>query len=831
MITLIRKLFWFGLFVASLLIATACLYYFEMEKEIPDVASLKHVELETPLQIYSKDGKLMAVFGKIKRKPVSIDSIPETLINAFIAIEDQRFYEHHGFDVRGILRAAVEFAKSGRKKQGASTITQQVAKNFFLTRERTFTRKIKELIISLRIERELTKREIMELYLNKIALGHNSYGVAAAAEVYFGKELKDLTISEMAVLAGLPKAPSSYNPISHPEQAKERRNLVLAKMLENSFITKEEYDAALDEPIISKFHGPELEFESEYIAEMARMRLIERFGEDITTKGIRVYTTVDSNVQKLADHAVFKGLMEYDQRHGWRGPAREIWSDGAAPWSTEEIDQYLLKINSHSELVPSVVTQVAEKTATARTKNGEDVQIPWEGMKWAAKYISERRIGYAPKKASDILKPGYVIYIYRDDKGAVKLGQMPAAESALISLDPETGAIRALVGGFSFKRSKFNRADQAKRQPGSNIKPFIYSAAFDNGYTLSTYVLDTPIVSWGKNAWSPKNSPNVYDGPISVRAALAKSKNVVSVRLLRGTGLQTVVEHLNKFGFNVPKRDQNDTLALGAIDLTPMQVVRGYAAIANGGFLINPYIVERIEDESGNVLYEANPIVACTTCRDHVLDQQAYATPDGRRIAPQIISHANSFIVSEAMHTGIYGGGDRGLGGVNGTGWRTARDMPKRHDLSGKTGTTNDSRDCWFSALNRGYVTTVWVGFDNHTSLGRESGATAAQPIWNYFMVPYMSDSPENPVYRPGNIVTKKVSRHSGLFMSADAQGTRNEFFAEGTDPAEKNQLAEEDYFNYGDDEIDPFLDMGDAPKPKASGKKADALPDAGDIF
>ncbi|MBQ8706909.1 MAG: penicillin-binding protein 1A [Succinivibrionaceae bacterium] len=825
MFTFIRRTIWFFLLCISLAVAAGCVFFLKMESELPDINELKNVEFETPMHIYSSDGKLMFVFGQIKREPIAIQDVPKMLINAFVSIEDQRFYEHSGFDMVGIIRAAVEYAKTHQKKQGASTITQQVAKNFFLTRERTFERKIKELIISLKIERELTKDQIMELYLNKIALGHNSYGVVAASKVYFGKELGELTLAEMATLAGLPKAPSSYNPISHPEKSKERRNLVLSKMLQYGYISREEYNQAVDEPLISSYHGPEIEFRSDYIAEMARQRVIDRFGEAVTTKGIKVYTTVNSEVQKLADDAVFKGIMEYDRRHGYRGAAKTLWNPKEEPWDEEKIQEHLKSLPKISSLIPAVATRVTDREIEISMKNNMRGVVTWEGIKWAARFLTDRRVTGLPRSAKEVAKAGQLIYVYTDDKGVLQLGQIPAVQSALVSLDPQNGAIRAMVGGFSFAQSKFNRAEQAKRQPGSNIKPFIYSAAIEHGYTPSSIIMDVPIGSWesGKShKWHPKNSPNVYDGPITMREALAKSKNVVAVRLLRGTGLKNVVAHLEKLGFSVPKMYQNDPLALGTLEMTPLELARGYAAISNGGFLIHPYIVQRIEDDSGNLLYEANPVIACTTCEDHVMDPQAYSDGHGHRIARQVISHANAFLISDMMHTGIYGGADRGLGGFNGTGWRTAKAMPNRKDFSGKTGTTNNSKDCWFTGLNGDVVTSVWIGFDNHArSLGREAGATAAQPIWNYFMVPYMKNFPENPVYKPDTVITHKVSRATGLFVGDGAAG-RNEFFEIGTNPADHSAFtggASNSYFNYG------------SGKSSGSESSGNTVPTASDLF
>lgn len=823
MFTWYRRLFWFILFLFSLGLAYFCYFCLEVEKELPDTNQLKHVDFETPMEIYSNDGKLMAVFGQIKRKPISISEVPKNLINAIVAIEDQRFFTHKGFDPVGIMRAGLEFAKTGKKKQGASTITQQVAKNFFLTRERTFKRKFVELLISLKIEQELTKDQIMELYVNKIALGHNTYGVVAAAEIYFGKTLNELTIAEMATLAGLPKAPSSYNPISHPKNSELRRNLVLQKMYEQNFITQEEYETAKAEPMVTKYHPIEIEFRSDYVSEMTRQRIIDNFGEEVTRKGIKVYTTVSSQDQSLADLAVFKGLMDYDRRHGFRGPVAILWNNKEKPWEEDQIYEYLEKQLNYSYLEPAVVLAVETKEATIALKGNKKGIIEWDGIKWAGKFLTDRRVGYAPKSAKDVLKPGFQIYIYHDENDKLKLAQIPAAQAALVSLDSHNGAIKAIVGGFSFLQSKFNRAEQAKRQAGSNIKPFIYSAAMQNGYTLSTLVLDAPITTWEtgrKSSWSPKNSPNVYDGPISLREALAKSKNVVSVRLLRGTGLKKIIDHLTNFGIPVDRIYQNDPLALGSIDVTPLQIVRGYAAISNGGFLINPYIVDRIEDAQGKILFKANPIIACPTCKDHVLDQVAYSDGRGHRIAPQIISHANAFLVSEAMHTGIYGGAERGLRAFNGTGWRTAKMMPNRKDFSGKTGTSNDSRDCWFSGLNSNYVTTVWTGFDNQNrNLGRESGATVAQPIWNYFMVPFMKDKEISPVLKPNNVVTHRVDRNTGLFVNDGAPNSRNEFFEIGSDPAEKT-VGNYNYFNYEN-----------GGSSSSATKNPNGTPDVSDIF
>ena len=611
------------------------IYYQNVEDELPDVDKLKEVRYETPLQIFSSDGKLIGVFGQIKREPASIDEIPDLLQKAFISIEDERFYEHSGFDLKSIARAAMAIAHSGRISQGASTITQQVARNFFLSNEKTVERKIKEIFIAIHIEKVLTKQQILELYLNKVWLGHQAYGVKAAAHLYFNKELKDLTLGEMAILAGMPKGPSDYNPISHPDKSRMRRDIVLEKMYELGHITHDQYIAARDEPVVSEFNGPKIEFSAGYASEMARLFALDQFGEEEAyNRGLRIYTTIDSKVQAAADMAVFNGVMAYDRRHGYRkDDVVRLWDRKGSPLDETAIAERLAKMKTYSLLRPAAVLSVSGREASIMLKDGTKTVLGWEGIKWARAYISSTRQGAAPDSASKVLSPGDLIWVYEKDADAagskpsgkkaepkkiLTLAQLPKINSALISLRPDDGQIVAVVGGYSYDASKFNRATQAHRQPGSNFKPFIYSSALRHGFTLASIVNDTPLSMMAGNGklWTPKNSPNTYAGPIPLREALALSKNVVSVRLLLKVGLDKVAEHVERFGFNVTSLYRHPTLALGAIDITPIELLRGYSAMANGGFLINPYLVDRIEDEEGNILYQAEPEVACRSCTD-----------------------------------------------------------------------------------------------------------------------------------------------------------------------------------------------------------------------
>ena len=825
MIKWLKRLFLVAIILTFIGIAAVFVIYYQLKSDLPDVTSIQDIPLQVPMKVLSKDGELISQFGEKRRIPLLRKEIPDQLVNAFIATEDSRFYQHVGMDPIGIMRAASVYIMSGSAKQGASTITQQVARNFFLSNEKTILRKVREIFIAIQIEQILTKDEILMLYLNKIALGHRSFGVGAAAQVYFGKNVSDLTLSEMAVLAGLPKAPSRLNPIYSVENATERRNIVLVRMLDEGYISQKEYEDARKEVVLSRYHGAEITLSAHYVAEIARNKLIELYGEDRSyNEGFNVYTTITTEAQQAANDAVIENSHNYDMRHGYRGPTKVLWEDGESPWSTEKIAKALAKETNFGKLQPAVVISVKDKSIDVLTKAQAEQKstIEWEGLSWARSFISDSRQGLPPKKASDIVKVGEQIWVRevdvtKDDKVTqqLQLSQYPAVSSAFISLNPQDGAITSLVGGYSFVQSKFNRATQAKRQVGSNIKPFIYSAALDNGYTLATLVNDTPINQWsGSAAWRPKNSPAVYAGPIRLRQALGQSKNVVSVRLVEDLGLTTVIDQLTKFGFKENDMPRSNSIALGSASMTPIDLATGYAIIANGGYKIEPYIIERIEDAYGTVLYQAEPKIACPECtkeynaqaaaiadnplatktvNDHNADVCAISPIAESQIAKSAIPPETAFLVRELLRTAVWGGGNRSnKTNWTGTGWRAARAIG-RQDMGGKTGTTNDSKDAWFSGFVGNMVATSWVGFDDfNRELGRaaynnnlgknqvtggEFGGRTASPAWNMFMSKVMKNKPEYKPERPASISTVRIDAATGLLSTATDDSTLFEFF------------------------------------------------------
>ncbi|MCH4295299.1 PBP1A family penicillin-binding protein [Shewanella sp. 3B26] len=809
--------------------------YFYVLPDLPDVATLKTVQLQTPLKIYSQDGKLISQYGEKRRIPVKLEDVPKPLLQAFLATEDARFYEHQGIDPVGIVRAFVVWMASGEKKQGASTITQQVARNFFLTRDKTIIRKVKEIFISFHIEDLLTKDEILELYVNRIYLGQRAYGVGAAAQVYYGKDLHDLSLAEMAVIAGLPKAPSTLNPITSPDRALARRNVVLMRMREVGFINDSEYASAIEQPNTASYHGAEIDLYVPYVSEMARDYMIQKYGEEEAyTGGYNVYTTVSSDLQLKAQKALRDNIYAYDERHGYRGAAEVLWSSEVP--DTTSISERLKKIANVQDLEPAAVINVQEQQATVLRGNGETVTLPWQGIQWARKFITDTRQGSAPKAATEVLTAGERIWI-RNNGEHWQLSQVPEVSSAIVSLDPHNGAIRALVGGYSFSQSQFNRVTQAKRQLGSNIKPFIYAATLEKGFTLATLINNAPInkpdMSQG-TAWRPKNSPDVYTGPTRMRVGLAQSINVMAVRALRYAGIDNTVELLTRFGFDPNDLPRNESLALGSPSVTPLQVVNAFSVFANGGYLVEPFFIDRVETALGQVVEKTKPTLACDapmpeeTPEDQVLSQQpdsvveALATAaitgeapemlakatdvnlcggEGVRYAPRVLSEQNAFLITEALKSVIWGGGDFSKGtGWNGTAWRAAR-LLKRHDIAGKTGTTNESRDTWFSGFNPDLVTTVWVGFDDHgRELGRtawnangakdqisgaEAGAKTAGPAWNQFMLMAIGDIPEKPSQPPAGIVSARIDYSSGKLSRRTDYTSGFEYFAAGTVPTD----------------------------------------------
>ena len=579
--------------------------YLYLSPNLPSVEALRTVRLQMPLRVYSADNKLIAEFGEMRRTPIRFAEIPPDFTHALLSAEDDNFANHYGVDVKSLMRAAAQLLKTGHIQTGGSTITMQVAKNYFLTNERSFSRKINEILLALQIERSLTKDEILELYVNKIYLGNRAYGVEAAAQVYYGKSIKDLSLAQMAMIAGLPKAPSRYNPLANAARSLERRNWILERMLKLGFIDQPRYQAAIQEPVGASYHVQTPELAAPYIAEMARAELVGRFGGDAYTEGYRVYTTVRSDLQEDANTALREGLQDYDQRHGYRGPETRLPGKTRDAWRQAIAQQRPL-----GGLEPAIVTQVEKSGAMVMTRDGKEEALGWDGMKWARPYLSNNSMGRMPSQPSDVVQAGDVIRVQRKDVGSLRLTQVPAVQSALVSLNPQDGAIMALVGGFSFEQSNYNRATQARRQPGSSFKPFIYSCALDNGFTAASLINDAPVVFYDEyldKVWRPKNDTNTFLGPIPMREALYKSRNMVSIRILQALGVDRARNCISKFGLNKDDLPPNLSMALGTATLTPMEIASAWTVFANGGFKVSPYIVQRIESRDGQVLYQANP--------------------------------------------------------------------------------------------------------------------------------------------------------------------------------------------------------------------------------
>jgi penicillin-binding protein 1A len=773
--------------------ANICAYAY-LRPALPDVASLRDVQLQVPLRVYTRDGRLIAAIGDQRRIPVRYDQLPKKLIQAFLATEDDRFFQHHGVDWQGILRAALANFKAGKISQGASTITMQVSRDMFLSPKRDMKRKMSEVYISLLMETEFTKEEIFSLYVNKIFLGQRAYGVAAAAEVYFGKTLDQLNIAEMATLAGIPTAPSVVNPVASAEAAKVRRTHVLGRMRELNYISQAEYDQANSSPMESRLHGPTIEVDAPYVAEMVRNEMQAKYGDSIYTAGYRVYTTIDARLENAATVALRTGLLEYDRRHGWRGATAKVELPKNAAEADMELE--LEEFPIIGGLRPALVQNVEAKTAQIYVKNLGSVSLPWEKMSWARRELPDEKVDRAPTQASDIFSRGDVIYTVGNTRESLQFVQVPEAQSALVSMDPKDGAVVALVGGFDFFQSKFNRVTQARRQPGSGFKPFVYAAAFDKGYTPASVVLDAPIVidaAGMEQAWRPKEDEGKFFGPIRLREALAHSRNLVSVRLVREIGVDYTRNYVARFGFDKSQVPDDLTMALGTASLSPLQMVTGYATFANGGFRVTPYYIDRIEDAGGKKLLQAEPVLACADCgrvsepaaaaagrggasaRGSLLDEGPH---DGKTViptahlAPQVIRPQVAYLLADMMTDVIR----RGTG--------VAARVLNRDDIAGKTGTTNDAHDAWFNGFNGDLVTTVWTGFDQDRTLGEgEQGAHVALPIWIFYEHEALAGAPRHGVPVPDGIVTVRISPESGLLASAENPNGIMEKFIEGNLP------------------------------------------------
>ncbi|QZI70312.1 penicillin-binding protein 1A [Pseudomonas protegens] len=790
---MIRLLKFFGwsivaVFCGLLLALSGAFLY--LSPGLPSVEALRSIQLQIPLRVYSSDGKLIAEFGEMRRTPIRFADIPPNFINALLSAEDDNFANHYGVDPSSLMRAATQLVKSGHIQSGGSTITMQVAKNFFLSSERSFSRKTTEILLALQIERQLTKDEILELYVNKIYLGNRAYGIEAAAQVYYGKSIRDVSLAQMAMIAGLPKAPSRFNPLANPARSKERRDWILGRMYKLGKITEAAYTEAINEPLNASYHVPTPEVSAPYIAEMARAEMVGRYGSDAYTEGFRVTTTVPSDLQEMANTAVHEGLMTYDQRHGYRGPESRLPGKTQAAWATE-----LTKQRTISGLEPAIVTQVEKNGVQVLTRNGEE-HVAWDTMKWARPFLNTNSMGAVPRQPADVAQVGDLIRVQRQADNSLKFSQIPVAQGALVTLDPKNGAIRALVGGFAFEQSNYNRAMQAKRQPGSSFKPFVYSAALDNGYTAASLVNDAPIVfvdEYLDKVWRPKNDTNTFLGPIRMREALYKSRNLVSIRLLQSMGVDHTIDYISKFGFNKQDLPRNLSLALGTATLTPMEIATGWATFANGGYKITPYIIDKIESRNGEMLFSANPPSVPTgdtassgiAAPEHnftvntVAGENPIQPPvQAPAVAERIVDGRTTYILNSMLQDVIkLGTGRRAL-------------SLGRTDLAGKTGTTNESKDAWFSGYNADYVTTVWTGFDQPESLGRrEYGGTVALPIWINFMGAALKDKPAHTQAEPEGILSLRVDPVSGRAATPGTPNAYFELFKSEDTPPSVNEL------------------------------------------
>jgi penicillin-binding protein 1A len=775
-------------------------YYF-VAPGLPAAQTIHDIPLQIPLRIYSRDGHLIEEIGQRRRILVRYDDVPPHVIDAFIAAEDQRFFVHPGIDYRGILRALWQLALTGDIASGGSTLTQQLARSYFLSLEQTAERKFKEASLAVRSEQEFSKEQIMELFLNKMFFGQRAYGVAAAAQVYFNKPLASISVAEAATLAGVLPAPSRYNPVRSPTDARQRRGYVLGRMLGLGFISRQDYDEAMAIPVESHLYGAAVELNAPYVAEMVRREMLSRYGEETYTAGFQVVTSLDSRLQKAANYAARNGLLEFTRRRGYRGPIAtielppELPGLAIAEWPTETLE--ILDRYAPGGLSVALVTKVGDdNSAEIVFRDGTAATIPWRGISWAKPFIDRETTGPAPEMAAEVLAAGDVIYVMPTSAGFWALAQVPEAQAAIVSIDPDDGAITSLVGGFDFATTKFNRATQSARQPGSSFKPFIYSAALEQGNTPATVVLDAPVVinsSELEAVWRPINYSGRFYGPTRMREALVRSMNLVSVRLLLfETGVGNAVRHIAKFGFSDAALPRNGSLALGGGAASPLDMAQGYATIANGGYAIKPYVIDAIYGADGSMLYRAEPAVVCEPCleepeADHVpdpdeelsleemMDIAPFQRPDAAT-APELFADVsaaqpavpiqNAFLVQDMMRDVIR----------RGTGRRAL--VLGRKDLSGKTGTSNDRRDAWFGGFNRDLAAIVWIGYDDDLPLGPgEEGSRTALPVWIEFMREALRGVPENQMPMPPGIVSVLIDKETGCPANAGQRNVTFEVF------------------------------------------------------
>lgn len=813
--------------VGGFLVLASCLYLY-LSPKLPSVEELKRVELQIPLKVYSRDLNIIAEFGEKKRSPVNFNQIPPVMVDAFLAAEDDSFFKHRGIVVSGLARAAFELVTTGSIRSGGSTITMQVARNFFLSKRKEFTRKFNEILLAFRIEEVLTKQEILSLYANKIYMGNRAYGVGAAAQVYYGKTLDQLSLAEIAMIAGLPKAPSKYNPIASPERALLRRNWILGRMLELDKINQDQYQVAIAELDIASYHGSIAKIDAAYAAEMVRQEVINKFGLKAYTEGYTAITTIDSGLQAQAAKSLQSGLIAYDSRHGYRGVEQQQLPE-------ESWQKVLSSTAVYGGLEPAIVTHVVDDHLTVLDRSGGEAPLNWaNGLDGLRLYETANRQTKPIESARDIFQVGDLIRI-DNRNGIVHLAQIPQAQAAMVALSPTEGGVRAIVGGFDYRHSRFNRITQATRQPGSNFKPFIYTVALNNGFTPASIVNDAPVVFDDKkleDLWRPENDGGKFYGPTRIREALYRSRNLVSIRLLRRMGIDHTLEGLQSFGFNTGEMPADLSLALGSHALTPMEIARGYTVFANGGYLVKPYILDMVIDRDGNIIYQASPEKACDPCtisandldlepvsteqidkqleqllseweqqsiadteRDHYqFIQQIVKNAPQQEIksATKVIDAQTAFLIDSMLKDVI----KRGTG-------RKAKSL-KRDDLGGKTGTTNGPRDAWFSGYSSHLVATAWVGFDNNSSLGRnEYGGSAALPIWIDFMAEALKNKQQINLAQPTGIVSVKINAATGTRVPPDQPGiyevfrSQNvpNFSASGTTPSSGEEPLPGDLF------------------------------------
>ncbi|MFN3712440.1 MAG: penicillin-binding protein 1A [Alcanivoracaceae bacterium] len=770
--------------------------YLYLAPQLPPAGQLSDISFQIPLRVYSSDGLLIGEFGDKRRTPLSFDQLPPKFVEAVLAAEDERFFRHGGVDLRGLARATAELVRYREIRSGGSTITMQVARNFFLDRDQTFLRKFNEIVLALEIENVLSKEQIFELYMNKIFLGHRSYGAEAAAQVYYGKSIRDLDLPQWAMIAGLPKAPSAYNPITNPERALARRNWILRRMHRIGAITRDEFEAARDTPVEVRYHGPAPELEAAYVAEMVRRDMVDRYGAEAAyTSGLRVYTTLNSQRQLAAVRALRQGLHDYDERHGWRGAEARIELDDLDPLPAMDAEvseesltplarwtALLRPYGRIGELEAALVVTVGQQDANLLLANGTRVTLDWPAMSWARRYIDADTVGAEPTRAGELLKPGDVVRLRRvttEEQVSWRLAQIPAAQSALVSLNPETGAVEALTGGYSFAQSNFNRVIQGQRQAGSAFKPFIYTASLARGVTPATLINDAPIVfedSALETAWRPTGAGTRFFGPTRLREALYRSLNLVSIRLLQQVGIGHTMTTLREFGLPVQRFQRDLSIALGSANMTPMEMAAGYAVFANGGYRVQPWFIERIDSNEGETRWRAPSVLLCEKeCEIEEAEAEAESADSAdKRVTqvPRAIDARYIWLMDSMMKDVVRRG--------------TAHQASRlgRRDLAGKTGTTNEQFDAWFAGYSPALVTTVWVGFDEPASLGRgEYGGRAALPIWMNYMGAALAGEPDQQLPQPPGIVTARINSQTGKLARPGDADAMFEYFLEGTVP------------------------------------------------